>query len=412
MSTETLTDVEYKLPYEEVSVETDTLQADFPCENKLGFTALCASCFLVNLYGDCPKNIREKAASEQNEATDNQQAPSFTLESALAPSHLESAAQADKEPIAIAPVYEAPKVKPVVSEVIRQEPSLVEEVVTTPAPEQAPSRSYRDLLFDDTVEVVVAYPKPNRKKALVESAPVAVLQEETIPELVYTPPIVTPEKKPVEAEVSTEPTAIVEEYVQSTHIPEAEPVIEPVVFVEEEIVEKVVDSVIDEPTRTVEPTSLQYPYEPALPLKKERSPVISSPVVTDPFIATKPDSATDTFSPILAVGEETVITHNIVAEPVVMDEPELQVEQPQEPHLTQQEPLLIETEDEYNSEHGVNDNKTNFGNDTNDTKDDPVPPNTPERLFPTIQKYSGMTFRYGRSFIGVFALLTLVLVDR
>ncbi|MGV9001826.1 MAG: hypothetical protein ACOH18_02630 [Candidatus Saccharimonadaceae bacterium] len=168
---------------DEIIYDTEYEPSSISCENKLGFTALCASCPLVALLGACPKEIRENTADntlDKDIATGDEVVNDFlTINVVERNDSLDAVKEINKEP----PV-----------KVLRNEPIDIDtnpvamQVHSTSRinfPEDTPIvtinfeknevlkpwRSYKDLLFDDTIPVVLApqftrQKEPNIKPAL------------------------------------------------------------------------------------------------------------------------------------------------------------------------------------------------------------------------------------------------------
>lgn len=179
------------------------------CESKIGYNVLCGACPLVRLLGDCPKLIREQSASdellgvpnppEQLNAMDG--ANEFTVPDLLAlqspaeplvslrepttasePTMRPVEAEDPPETVSLGVTIEANASIGVTSSDNDNERVLLRSVLAVevkPAlvfaplpsrPDTEPTlRSYRELLFDDTVQVVLAPQFQQRT-----SAPVAV----------------------------------------------------------------------------------------------------------------------------------------------------------------------------------------------------------------------------------------------
>ena len=121
------------------------------CSEQIGFTALCGSCPLLRMLGDCPKAIRE-ARSEVE--------PIVVIEESLKEAeelYSYEALQAKELSIEPTEVSELESEFSITeSEPVAEEPK-VEKPVSSKQPEsESKTRSYRDLLLDDSVEMVIA----------------------------------------------------------------------------------------------------------------------------------------------------------------------------------------------------------------------------------------------------------------
>lgn len=151
--------------YYEQTFENDP--SEFSCENKLGFTALCAACPLVTLFGDCPKEIVNSSLLTPSEGYDF---------SAFEPDH------------SIGFEFDVPLQSQLVNE---QKDESIEEApdytqTETPKISQVeskkPSRqSYLELLLDDSIPVVLASVFQPPKKEIVQLEPQVTLEKDPLP---------------------------------------------------------------------------------------------------------------------------------------------------------------------------------------------------------------------------------------
>lgn len=429
MNAEVLAEIEPEISYEDAPLDREASLDEFPCENKLGFTALCASCYLVKFLGDCPKNIRERAA-EANETIAIDEDPFLPVfDTDIFPEYQPFTFD---EPLSEATVIEEPILASVSREI---QPGAVETAPTKPAtsedhivleqapaaqPERETTRNYRDLLFDESIEFVVAAPRPMVKRTTEEVQPIAT-ESIAVVETIVSPDVETviPEPEILPAFVYTEKhdESIVVE-------PTLELTVEPVVFVEPEPVftssprQPVVEAVapIITPVKeqnleqnlptaplasTVEPITVPQHQEenysedifeefsiPDLPVDSLEE---KSNVYTFDF-SVEEGAELDT-EPLIEVTPPSVQANERDNSEDVIDATFLNVYEEQEVDLTTE--TISKEENEIAS----------------DVTDEPSRLRTPERLTPILQTYTGVPFRYARSFIGVFALLTLVFVD-
>lgn len=143
--------------------ESSTNLDEVPCENKIGFTVLCGSCPLVKLFGDCPKEIQDREFEppliDSLDASDAFFAPLgeelkdiLAVDSPLAElSTILSQAQlnnAETLPVLKKVPLKQTEENDIQEPIVQAVPSRVEEKVEI--------RSFRELLFDDSVSIVVA----------------------------------------------------------------------------------------------------------------------------------------------------------------------------------------------------------------------------------------------------------------
>lgn len=166
---------------EEVSFEGPSIE----CAEGLGFVAVCSACPLLRMFGDCPKAIREQAEDEptgpdeelqvelidfskkpeeltEDEAgahTDNDDAVTVVpVEQTSAGRYSEAKNTKVPSRESIAPLTRPHKKKPVTNSEPKNNVSASKNILT---PERR-ERSFRELLFDDTVPVVVALPRSQK----------------------------------------------------------------------------------------------------------------------------------------------------------------------------------------------------------------------------------------------------------
>lgn len=432
MNTETLAEVESKPSYEETAIEVDSAAAEFPCENKIGFTALCASCYLVTLLGDCPKNIRENATSPEEPSIDSQETL-FAAEPFIFSLDTDSLVN---ESAVTAPASDGPSIRPVVVEAPRQEQPIAKEIVVAAEPERTSARSYRDLLFDDAVEVVIATPKIKQENVTPKPLFTDTPQREVTPAPVYNEVPREIQVNPIsEAEITPGPLATSEIFTEPTPPAQVQPSPEAQIIAEPEAVEIV--AVLDEPEYKQEPTPPQQPKATTPAASVEPLPVYKLTVASKVSVAEPPTNSLGgvvvtspepeqgvaveevevperTFTRVLLPDEEIIFEpKTLLQEEAIVDEAKAEEQEVQLQAAgvyIPQRPEEVFIGDEYDDRPSLQDSPAE-PNDVIDAQS-ALPLHTPERLSPAIQKFSGVSFRYARSFIGAFALLTLVLVDR
>lgn len=233
---------------------------ELSCESKIGYSVLCGSCPLVRLLGDCPKSIREQGSSDESLALFETQGEAATVEECTQLTTLDPFVVQEPFELRMSPSDEgtgdnSPALSgedesesiPIKASV---ENLTVPSVVARPdAPTvlvarepllEPPLRSYRELLFDDAVQVVLA-PQFEQQTP----APTAIyVTFEDVAAPVATPAVI------LEA-ASESGAALLYEDVQLVH---REPVTKALVCVAEQPVEAV-DSII--PTAVCEKSTVQ-----------------------------------------------------------------------------------------------------------------------------------------------------------
>ena len=185
------------------------------CGAELGNLALCASCPMVALFGGCPRGIREATALAHQEeqaaalSTETQEQDdvllmndSFLLD--ISGGRDEGDVEECTPNISGGEPANAPR-EEVAEPLVAAEPSFEQEVPVAPAvPEmvsarietKSPTRSYLDLLLDDSVDVVIGSFVPERQKQR-EPVEVAVEPPLITTKKVVTAPVSMPESEPV-----------------------------------------------------------------------------------------------------------------------------------------------------------------------------------------------------------------------
>lgn len=156
------------------------------CQGELGYTALCATCPLIRMFGDCPKTIREQAAEELKstekiidnvaealleELSDPYRVNGFmdstdiisrtdTEVEKVVEMKTETETRTETEIIKNKPIEPVKFLNIDFKEFIKNKPSEVEKITK---PEQPKKRSIRDLLLDDSVPIVTYMDAPVMK---------------------------------------------------------------------------------------------------------------------------------------------------------------------------------------------------------------------------------------------------------
>jgi len=149
---------------------------ELSCESKIGYSVLCGSCPLVRLLGDCPKSIREQGPSDESLALFETQGEAATAEECTQLTTLDpfvvqkpfelrmspsdegtgdnSPALSGEDESESMPIKASVENLTVPSVVARPDAPTV--LVAREPLLEPPLRSYRELLFDDAVQVVLA----------------------------------------------------------------------------------------------------------------------------------------------------------------------------------------------------------------------------------------------------------------
>ncbi len=321
---------------------------EVPCENKIGFIALCASCPLVSLFGECPKDVINKPQQlEFNEIEsingDSFQDIGFNFESMVpqdpngievVPVRIVEPPQPKENPVT---VEKTPKPKQKSEQKVDKK--KIEKVI-----EKKAAPSYLELLLDDAVPVVVATAfrpvkkevqlppnEPTHNQELNAETPV---MKELEPVQVKEPESILTDPEP---EFDSEaPLPAVELKV----IPAQEP-IEPVIF--EESAASIEDD-IDVPFVESLDTTTEYPPQPKPLEKKNNSDVQSVPdlgviyaIAPQEEVKNKPEfpEAVLVSSPASAIDKELVSTVETIPLEENYHQPEPLNEQPQQPLVTE-----------------------------------------------------------------------------
>lgn len=204
------------------------------CTEQIGFVAVCAACPLLRMFGECPKEIRERTENELLSSEDGsteisplvelefgvpawvveesgEPAPERIIEEPTTPPAREemsvSLLQPAERPVKVQKVSKkvVEKVRPIVPD--NSPVALPAERVERPLNKPEPIRTIRELLFDDDVPLVVALPiQPSVTLEVREEPKVIPVLE---PEREYELDI--PETEPRYNDISTEIGPIVHE---------------------------------------------------------------------------------------------------------------------------------------------------------------------------------------------------------
>ena len=215
------TDFPVEAPTDDAEFEPRPPVLPETCGAELGDLALCASCPMVALFGGCPRGIREATALAHQEeqaaalSAETQEQDdvllmndSFLLD--ISGGKDEGDVEEEFVPnVSAARPADAPR-EEVAEPLVAAEPSLEQEVPVAPAvPEmvsarietKSPTRSYLDLLLDDSVDVVIGSFVPERQKQR-EPVEVAVEPPLITTKKVVTAPVSIPESEPEPESVS------------------------------------------------------------------------------------------------------------------------------------------------------------------------------------------------------------------
>ena len=215
------TDFPVEAPADDAEFEPRPPLLPEACGAELGNLALCASCPMVALFGGCPRGIREATALARQEeqaaalSTETQEQDDVLLMNdsfLLDISGGKDEGDVEEElvsNVSVVGLTDTPR-EEVAEPLVAAEPSFEQEVPVAPAvPEmvsarietKSPTRSYLDLLLDDSVDVVIGSFVPERQKQR-EPVEVAVEPPLITTKKVVTAPVSMPESEPEPEHVS------------------------------------------------------------------------------------------------------------------------------------------------------------------------------------------------------------------